>query len=132
MATLFTVELTIHMTDGGRLAKQLLNLYFSDMAADINATALKLCDSNEGVQARKFGKLNLKRADVWPGDQGGLKIFALIAVTGEDAAFIKQVIAGYMDGFAGYLKKAGDGYFSRTSFPPDISLQPSDWSVEFR
>jgi hypothetical protein len=130
MTTLFTIELTINMPDGGRHARQLLNLYFTDMPVDINETAYNLCDANEAVQARKFAKLTLKRADVWSSQEGSLKIFALLSVSGEDSTFIKQVIAKYMDGFPGYLKRAGGGYFSRTGFPPGISLQPTDWNAE--
>ena len=130
MTTLFTIDLTINMPDGGRHARQLLNLYFEDMAVDINKTAINLCDANEAVLARKFGKLIQKRADVWPDQKGGLQIFALLSVSGEDSAFIKQVIAKYMDGFPDYLKKGSGGYFSRAGFPPEISLQPTDWNAE--
>jgi hypothetical protein len=72
----------------------------------------------------------VKLADVWGSDVGGLKVFAILSVSGEDAAFIKQVMAGYIDGLPDYLKKASDRYFSRTAFPPEISLQPTDWSAE--
>ncbi len=130
MTTLFSIELTINMPDGGRHARQLLNLYHSDMPVDIEETAFKLCDANEAVQARKFSKLTLKRSEVWSSQEGSLKIFALLSVSGEDSAFIKQVITKYMDGFPDCLKRASDRYFSHTSFPPDISLQPTDWKVE--
>jgi len=130
MTTLFTFDLTINMPDGGRHARQLLNLYFADMPVDMNETAYNLCDANEAVQARKFTKLTLKRADVWSSQEGTLKIFALLSVSGEDSTFIKQVIAKYMDDFPDYLKRASGGYFSRTGFPPDISLQPTDWNAE--
>ena len=132
MITQHTIDLTINMPGGGRHARQLLNLYFADMPADIQQTAFNLCEANEAVQARKFAKLDLKRADVWATPEGGLKIFALLTVSGEDPAFIKQVIASYMAGFSEYLKKAGEGYFSRTGFPPDISLELTDWSAEVR
>jgi hypothetical protein len=105
-------------------------LYFIDMPVDINETAYNLCDSNEAVQARKFAKLKLKRADAWSSQEGSLKIFALLSVSGEDSTFIKQVIAKYMDAFPDYLKKASGGYFSPTGFPPGISLQPTDWNAE--
>ena len=130
MTTLFTIDLTINMPDGGRHARQLLNLYFADMPEDINETAYKLCDADEAVQARKFAKLTLKRADVWSSQEGSLKIFALISVSGEDYIFIKQVIAKYMDSFPDYLKRAGGKYFSRAGFPPDVPLQPTDWNAE--
>ncbi len=130
MTTLFTIELTINMPDGGRHARQLLNLYHPDMPVEINETAFNLCDANEAVQARKFANLTLKRSEVWSSQDGSLKIFALLSVSGEDSIFIKQVITKYMDGFPNYLKRAGDRYFSRTSFPPDISLQPTDWKAE--
>ena len=130
MTTLFTIDLTINMPDGGRHARQLLNLYIPDMPVDIQETAYNLCDANEAVQARKFAKLTLKRSDVWSSQEGSLKIFALLSVSGEDSTFIKQVIAKYMDGFPDYLKKASGRYFSRTGFPPDISLQPTDWNAE--
>ncbi len=129
MTNLFTIELTINMPDGGRHAKQLLNLYIPDMPVDINETAYNLCDANEAEQARKFAKLAVKRFNVWS-QEGSLKIFALLSVSGEDSTFIKQVIAKYMDGFPDHLKKASGGYYSRTSFPPDISLQPTDWNAE--
>ncbi len=118
------------MPDTGRHARQLLNLYFEDMPADINETAYNLCDANETTQARKFAKLTMKRADAWSSQEGSLKIFALLAVSGEDSTFIKQVISKYMDGFPDYLKKASGGYFAPGGFPPDISLQPTDWNME--
>ena len=130
MTTLFTIELTINMPDGGRHARQLLNLYHPDMPVDIKETAFNLCDANEAVQERKFAKLALKRSEVWSSQEGSLKIFALLSVSGEDANFIKQVITKYMEGFPHYLKRARDRYFSRTSFPPEISLQPTDWNAE--
>src|SRR4030042_1325801 len=130
MTTPFTIELTINMPDGGRYARQLLNLYQPDMPVDIKETAFNLCDANETEQARKFDKLTLKRSEVWSSQEGSLKIFALLSVSGEDSTFIKQVISKYMDGFSDYLKKARDRYFSRASFPPIISLRPTDWNAE--
>jgi len=130
MTTLFTIEVTINLPDGGRHARQLLNLYHSDMPVDINETAFNLCEANEAVQARKFAKLTLKRSEVWSNQEGSLRIFALLSVSGEDSTFIKQVITKYMDGFPDYLKRASDRHFSRTSFPPDISLLPTDWNAE--
>ena len=132
MTTLFTIELTINMPDGSRHARKLLNLYFTDMSmsVDINETAYNLCDANEAVQARKFDKLKLKRADAWSSQEGSLNIFALLSVSGEDSTFIEQVITKYMDGFPDYLKRASVGYFSPTGFPPGISLQPTDWHAE--
>jgi hypothetical protein len=132
MTTLFTIELTINMPDGGRHARQLLNFYFEDMSVDINETAHSLCEASEEVQARKFANLALKRSDAWAGQAGSLKIFTLLSVSGEDSTFIKQVITQYMEEFPGYLKKAGDGYFSHAGFPPGIPLQPTDWTVEVR
>ena len=76
MTTLFTIDLTINLPDGGRQARQLLNLYFADMPVDIHETAFNLCDANEAVQARKFAKLTLKRSDVWSSPESSLKIFA--------------------------------------------------------
>jgi hypothetical protein len=130
MTTFFTIELTLNLPDGGRHARKLLNLYFADMSVDINEIAYNLCDSNEAVQARKFAKLKLKRADAWSSQEGSLNIFALLSVSGEDSTFIKQVISKYMDGFPDYLKRASGGYFSPTGFPPGISLQPTDWHAE--
>lgn len=130
MTNLFTIDLTINMPDNGRHARHLLNLYHADMLADINETAYNLCGANAAVQAQKFAKLTLKRAEVWSSQEGCLRIFALLSVSGEDSTFIKQVIAKYMDGFPGYLKRASGGYFSPAGFPPDISLQPTDWNAE--
>ena len=130
MTTLFTIDLTINMPDGGRHARKLLNLYLPGMPEDINETAYNLCDANEALQARKFANPTLKRFEVWSGDEGSLKIFTLLSVSGEDSTFIKQVITTYMDGFPDYLKRAGGEYISRTGFPPDSSLQPTDWNVE--
>jgi hypothetical protein len=130
MTTPFTIDLTISLPDGGRLAKQLLNLYFEDMPADIDEAAFKLCDSNHAVQAQKFTGLILKRADGWPSPEGSLKVFARLSVSGEDAAFIEQVIAEYMKGFPGYLKQSSGRYFSGSGSLPDISLQPTDWKAE--
>jgi len=130
MTTLFTIDLTINMPDGGRHARHLLNLYIADMPVDINETAYNLCDADGAVQARKFAKLTLKRAEVWSSQEGSLKTFALLSVSAEDSTFIKQVIAKYMDGFPDYLKRASGGYYSPTGFSPDISLQPTDWDAE--
>ena len=130
MTNLFTIELTINMPDGGRHARHLLNFYIPEMPGDINEAAYNLCNANEDVQARKFAKLTLKRFDVWSSQEGSLKIFALLSVSGEDSTFIQQVIAKYMEGFPDYLKRASGRYFSRTAFPPDISLQPTDWNAE--
>ena len=130
MTSLFTINLTINMPDGGRLARKLLNLYYADMPEDINETASNLCGADVAVQARKFANLALKRADVWASQEGSLKIFALLSVSGEDPTFIKQVFAKYMEGFPDYLKRASGEYFSPTGFPPDISLQLTDWTLE--
>jgi hypothetical protein len=130
MTTLFNIELTINMPDSGRLARQLLNLYHPDLTVDINETAFNLCDANKAVQERKFAKLALRRSEVWSSQEGSLKIFALLSVSGEDSAFIKEVITKYMDSFPDYLKRASERYFSRTSFPPNISLLPTDWNAE--
>jgi hypothetical protein len=130
MTTLFTIDLTINMPDGGRHARHLLNFYIPDMPVDINATAFNLCEANGSVQAHKFAKLTLKRFEVWSSPPGSLKIFALLSVSGEDSAFIKQVIATYMDSFPEYLKGSSGKYFSHSGFPPDISLQPTDWNAE--
>ena len=130
MSTLFTIELTINMPDGGRHARQLLNLYFEDMPADINETAFRLCDSSEALQARKFANLVIKRSDAWSSQEGSLNIFILLSVAGEDPTYVKQVITKYMDGFPDCLKKASGRYFLRTGFPPEIPLQPTDWHAE--
>ena len=130
MTTTFTVDLTITLPEGGRLAKQLLNIYFADMPVDINKTAYNLCEANEAVQAQKFNELTLKRADVWSSEDGGLKVFARFNVSGEDSAFIEKVIAEYINGFSDCLRRASAGYFSHTDTRPVISLQPSDWKAE--
>jgi len=130
MTTLFTIDLTINMPDGSRHARKLINVYFADMHEDINEIAYNLCDADGAVQARKFAKLTLKRADVWSSQEERLKIFALLSVSGEDSTFIKQVFAKYMDSFPDYLKRASGRYFSPTGFPLDISLQPTDWNME--
>jgi hypothetical protein len=130
MTTLYTIELTIDMPDGGRHARQLLNLYLSNMPADINETAFHLCDDNETVQARKFASLAERRSEVWSSQEGILRIFALLSVSGEDPTFIKQVIASYVEGFPGSMERASGGYFARLGFRPDLSFQPIKWSVE--
>jgi hypothetical protein len=129
MATQFTIDLTINMLDGGRQARQLLNLYFADMPVDIQEVAYNLCNANEAVQARKFAQVTLKRADAWSSQAHRLEIFALLSVSGEDAAFIKEVLSKYMDGFPDYLKRASERYFAHGDFPPEIPLQPTDWNV---
>ena len=130
MTTPFTVDLTITLPEGGRLARQLINIYFADMPVDINKTAYNLCEANEAVQAQKFVELSLKRADVWSSEEGGLKVFARFSVSGEDSAFVEKVIAEYMNGFSDCLKRASGGYFSHTGTQPAISLQPTDWKAE--
>jgi hypothetical protein len=130
MTALFTIDLTINMPDGSRLARQLLNLYFADMSADINQTAYNLCGAKEALQAQKFANLTLKRAEAWSSQEGSMKIFALLSVSGEDSSFIEQVVAKYMDSLPECLKKASARFFPRTTFPSEISLQPVDWSAE--
>jgi hypothetical protein len=130
MTSLFSIELTINMPDGGRHARKLLNLYLPDMPKDINETAYNLCDTDAAVQARRFADLTLKRSEAWSSQEGSLTIFALLSVSGEDPTFIKQVFDKYMQGFTGYLKRAGGVYFSPTGFPLDVSLQPTDWKME--
>ena len=132
MTTPFTFDLTINLPDGGRLAKQLLNLYFADMAADINQAAYNLCEANAAIQAQKFADLVIKRADGWSSPDGSLKVYALFSVSGEEAAFIENVIARYMDGFSDYIKKASVSYFSRSGGQTEISTKPTDWKVEVR
>jgi hypothetical protein len=130
MTSLINIELTINMPDSGRHARQLLNLYLPDMPTDLDETAYNLCDGNEAVQARKFAKLDLRRFEVWSSQEGSLKIFALLSVTGEDPRFIQRVIAKYMDDFPGCLKRASGRYFTHSTFPPEIPLQPTDWNAE--
>ena len=130
MTTPFTIDLTINLPEGSRLDKQLLNIYFADMPADINNTASKLCQADEAVQAQKFAELTLKRADVWASTEGSLKVFARFSVSGEDATFVEKVIAEYMGGFPDCLRRASDSYFPHSGVRPDISLQPTDWKAE--
>jgi hypothetical protein len=130
MTNLFNIDLTINMPDGGRRARKLLNMYTTDMPVDLNETAYSLCDADGALQARKFAKLTLKRVEVWSSQEGSLKIFALLSVSGEDPTFIKQVFAQYMDSFPDYLKRASGRYFSHAGFPPEIPLQPTDWNIE--
>ena len=54
----------------------------------------------------------------------------LLSVFSDEQAFVRRVIDSYMQDFPGYLKKAGAKYYSRNSFPPEIPLEPTDWSVE--
>ena len=71
MTTLFTIDLTINMPDGGRHARQLLNLYFPDMPDDINASALALCEVqplDPGSQVLQTDRQALRRL-VQPGTQ---------------------------------------------------------------
>jgi hypothetical protein len=130
MTSLFNIELTINMPDGGRHARQLLNLYHTNMAVDINEAAFNLCNADESVQARKFASLELKRSEVWSSQESSLTIFALLSVHGEDSHFIKQVITSYMEGIAGCIDEASSEYFERLGFRPDVSFQPTDWVVE--
>ncbi len=130
MTAIFTIGLSINMPDTTRLTKKLINMYFSDMPADIGESALALSKADATVLARKFANLTLKRADIWAGEQGHLKIFALLSVSSDDSAFLKQVFASYMESFPAYLKKAADRYFSTANFPAEASLLPADWKLE--
>jgi hypothetical protein len=130
MNTSFTIDLTITLPDGGRLAKQLLNIYFEDMPVDINAAAYKLCGADQAVQAQKFAELIVKRAEVWSSKQGSLNVFARVSVSGDEAAFVEQVMAGYMDGFSGCLRRASSQHFQHSGVRPEIPLQPTEWKAE--
>ena len=70
MSTPFTIDLTINLPEGSRLAKQLLNIYFADMALDINKSASILCQADAAIQAQKFAELTLNWADVWSSQRG--------------------------------------------------------------
>ena len=130
MTPLFNIELTINMPDSGRQARQLLNLYFADMVEEIDSTALALCEADLAKLTSKFANLTSRRANAWKDGDRSLKVFVLLSVSGEEAAFIRQVITQYMAGFPERLKQASEVYFPHASFPPGISLQPTDWSVE--
>lgn len=130
MAALFNIELTINMPDSGRQVRHLLNLYFADMSAEIDAAAFELCAGDLAALTRKFTNLSLKRSETWKDADGSLKIFVLLSVSGEEAAFIRQVITKFMAGFTESLKLASEHHFAHSAFSPGISLQPTDWSVE--
>jgi hypothetical protein len=130
MNALFNIELTINMPDSCRLSRQLLNLYCADLPGEIKAVAFELCAQDLAVLTRKFDNLNLKRSETWTDADGSLKFFVLLSVSGEEAAFIRQVITKYMSHFPECLKHACEVHFSRTPFPPGIALQPTDWSLE--
>jgi hypothetical protein len=130
MTTPFTIDLTINLPEGSRLAKQLLNIYFADMALDINKSASILCQADAAIQAQKFAELTLKRADVWSSQEGGLKVFARFSVSGEDPAFVEKVMGEYMNGFSDCLRRAAGGYFAHSGSRADIPLQPTDWNAE--
>jgi hypothetical protein len=128
----YEIELTIHLPDGGRLARKLLNLYAENLPEDILAAAAQLCDGNEAVQRRKFGNLVLKRMEVWSNQAHHLRMFVLLSVQGDDKAFLEEVITRYMECFPGNLKRVRGVYLGSADSLPDISLQPTEWAVAIR
>ena len=94
-----------------------------EIKGEVIYTILAYCKASESLE-----NLGREVYGIW--QEGRLNILELLSVSGEDSTFIMQVIAKYMDGFPNYLKRASGRYFSIVGFPPDISLQPTDWSAE--
>jgi len=57
----FKIELNITLADGGRSARDVIELYGNQVRDDIDQAAWNLCDCNDQVQGEKFADLALVR-----------------------------------------------------------------------
>ncbi len=126
------IELKITLADGGRSARDVIELYGGQACDDIDQTAWNLCDSNDQVQSEKFANLTLVLWAVTQKRGEDFHVKAQFTVNTQDEEFINQVMEQYMDGFADYMATTQNGYYSRTGKRAAMNANPLEWEVEVK
>lgn len=128
----FKIELNITLADGGRSARDVIELYGNQVRDDIDQAAWNLCDCNDQVQNEKFADLTLVRWHVAQKRGEDFHVKAQFTVNALDEEFINQVIEQYMDGFADYIASTQNGYYSRTGTRAAMNANPLEWEVDVK
>ena len=126
------IELNITLADGGRSARDVIELYGNQVRDDIDQAAWNLCDCNDQVQSEKFADLTLVHWAVTQKRGEDFHVKAQFTVTAQDEEFINQVMEQYMDGFADYIASTENGYYSRTGKRAAMNANPLEWEVEIK
>lgn len=124
------IELNITLADGGRSARDVIELYGNQVRDDIDQAAWNLCDCNDQVQSEKFANLTLVRWAVTQKHGEDFHVKAQFTVNAQDEEFINQVMEQYMDGFADYIASTENGYYSRTGKRAAMNAHPLEWDVQ--
>ncbi len=128
----FQIKLTITLADGGRSARDVIELYGNQVRDDIDQAAWNLCDCNDQVQSEKFADLALVRWVVTQKRGEDFHIKAQFTVNAEDEEFINQVLEQYINGFADYIAATQNGYYSRTGKRAVMNTNPLEWEIEIK
>lgn len=126
------IELNITLADGGRSARDVIELYGNQVRDDIDQAAWNLCDCNDQVQSEKFADLTLVRWAVTQRHGEDFYVKAQFTVNTQNEEFISQVMEQYMDGFADYIATTQNGYYSRTGKRAAINTIPLEWKVDIK
>lgn len=124
------IELNINLADGGRSARDVIELYGNQVRDDIDQTAWNLCDCNDQVQSEKFADLALEHWAVTQKRGDDFHVIARFTVNAQESDFINHVIEEYMDGFADCIAVTLNGYYSRTGTRVGFNTHPLNWNVE--
>ena len=125
----YEFELNITLADGGRGARDVIEIYGNQVCGDLEQTAWNLCNCDDAVQSEKFANLTLVQWTVTKKRGDNFRIKAQFTVNALDEAFINQVVEQYMDGFTDYLADAQNGYYSRTGRRATLDATPLEWEV---
>lgn len=128
----YKIELNITLADGGRSARDVIELYGNQVCDDIDQTAWNLCDCNDQVQSEKFADLALVRWAVTQKRGEDFHVKAQFTVNANDEEFINQVMEQFMDGFADHIASTENGYYSRTGKRPTMNANPLEWVVDIK
>jgi ATP-dependent phosphoenolpyruvate carboxykinase len=128
----YKIELNITLADGGRSARDVIELYGNQVRDDIDQTAWNLCDCNDQVQSEKFADLALVRWAVTQKRGEDFHVKAQFTVNAQDEEFINQVMEQFMDGFADHIASTENGYYSRTGKRPAMNANPLEWEVDVK
>ena len=126
------IELNITLADGGNSARDVIELYGTQVRDDIDQTAWNLCDCDDQAQSENFVNLTLVRWAVAQKRGDGFHIKAQFTVDVQDEEFINQVLEQYMDGFADCIVSTQNGYYSRTGKNVAMNANPLEWEAEVK
>ena len=130
MSASYLIDLTITLDGSGKTIEQIAAAYLTTaLVDDIAETALNLCGDDPARLEREFGGLSLLSSDV-RSKNSACKLTARLSVLAASPAFIEQIVAGYMDGFADCIRRTASGVWSREGRGKDFNLQPLEWDVK--